>query len=468
MPCAARPGPSPFPTTTLTVDYYDCDASVSDPNVYLLGTVAKSPPADAFQVVSNVYRCNNEGITDALTFDPVTGFPVQYVSGLQQCGTIASEPTCTRTTAAAAGLADRQLCKTWDFSGDPLGGGGYLYCLEPAAPEEVYSCSANIAGIVPESSVSKWFTQIWTDNACSVDLGTCTLASETCTAPNETRLIDGVPVTRACWETTKTYQCQTVVGGGNDCGKLDATPGCTFDHETCLDDPPSGDGSCKVAERVYKCPIPGSATQPAQYICGGDVYCVNGDCEPIEREASDEFKDAVVALNALGQANAEFDESTLTLFKGTAESCAHKVFGLANCCSGKGVPLLVPLLCSPSEVLLDQKDDAGLCHKIGTYCSSSFLGICLTKRDVYCCFQSKISRILQEQGRPQIGKTWGTPKKPVCDGFTIFEFQQLDLSVMDFSEIYAEFVDAAKLPDEAATLIEIQAKIEAYYAAHKP
>ena len=132
------------------------------------------------------------------------------------------------------------------------------------------------------------------------------------------------------------------------------------------------------------------------------------------------------------------------------------------------MPLLVPLLCSPSEVLLDRQDDAGLCHKIGTYCSSSFLGICLSKRDVYCCFQSKISRILQEQGRPQLGKSWGTPKKPVCDGFTIFEFQQLDLSVMDFSEIYAEFVDAAKLPDEAATLIEIQAKIEAYYAAHKP
>jgi conjugal transfer mating pair stabilization protein TraN len=75
---------------------------------------------------------------------------------------------------------------------------------------------------------------------------------------------------------------------------------------------------------------------------------------------------------------------------------------------------------------------------------------------------------LQEQGRPQLGKSWGTPKKPVCDGFTIFEFQQLDLSVMDFSEIYAEFVDAAKLPNEAAALIEIQAKIEAYYAAHKP
>jgi len=463
-----KTGTYPVPQYNLTVDYYDCDAAVTDPNVYLMGTLPKPPPANAFQVVSNVYRCNNEGLTAALTFDPVTGFPLQYVTGLQQCGSLASEPSCTRTTSSAAGLTDRQLCKTWDFIGDPFGGGGYLTCAEPAAPEEVYACSSNVAGIAPESSVSKWFTETWTDNACSLDLGNCTLASETCTAPGETRLIGGVPVTRPCWEATKTYQCQTVVGGGNDCGKLDATPGCTFDHETCLDDPPSSDGSCKVAERVYKCPIPGSATQPAQYICGGDVYCVNGDCEPIVREASDEFKDAVVALNALGQANAEFDESTLTLFKGTAESCAHKVFGLANCCSGKGVPLLTPLLCSPSEVLLDQKDDAGLCHKIGTYCSSSFLGICLTKRDVYCCFQSKISRILQEQGRPQIGKTWGTPKKPLCDGFTIFEFQQLDLSVMDFREIYAEFVDAAKLPDEAATLIEIQAKIEAYYAAHKP
>jgi conjugal transfer mating pair stabilization protein TraN len=63
------------PEYNLTVDYYDCDSSVTDPNIYLMGTVAKPPPPDAFQVVSNVYRCNNEGITDALTFDPVTGFP---------------------------------------------------------------------------------------------------------------------------------------------------------------------------------------------------------------------------------------------------------------------------------------------------------------------------------------------------------------------------------------------------------
>ena len=174
------------------------------------------PPADAFAVVSNAYRCNAQGISDALTFDPVSGMPLQYVTGLQQCGTIASDPTCTRTSAAAAGLAERALCKTWDFIGDPFGGGGYLTCIEPAAPEEVYLCSSNVAGMTPESAVSKWFTQAWTDSACSIDPASCSLSSETCTAPGETRVIGGVAVTRPCWERTRTYLCQSVGGGGND------------------------------------------------------------------------------------------------------------------------------------------------------------------------------------------------------------------------------------------------------------
>ena len=447
--------------------YYDCDSPVSDPGAYLMGTLPKPPPAGAFQVVSNVYRCNREGIADALTFDPVTGTPLQYLTGLQQCGSIGSNASCTATSATAAGLAERSLCKTWDFIGDPFGGGS-LYCLEPAVPEEVYVCTANVAGMTAESAISKWFVETWTDNACAIDLGSCTYASEQCTAVNETRVIGGVAVTRPCWEMTKTYQCQTVVGGGNDCGTLEATAGCSPTREICLDDPPRDDGSCDVIERVYTCPIPGTVQEPTQYICGGDVYCVNGECEAVEREASDEFKDAVVALNALGQANAEFDEAALTLFRGTRESCSHKVFGLSNCCSGKGIPLLTPWLCSSAEKLLDEKDDAGLCHKVGTYCSSSFLGICVTKKDVYCCFQSKISRILQEQGRPQIGKPWGKPKTETCEGFSIFEFQQLDLAAMDFSEVYADFMEAAKLPDEAAALVQIQQKIADYYAAHKP
>lgn len=450
---------------TLVLDSYTCTQEVVDPNAFFISMVDLPPPPGAFQVVNNVYRCNNQGLSEALTVDAF-GNPSSYVTGLQQCGAIASDPSCTATTAAAAGLVDRQLCLTWEFFGDPFSGGS-LVCTEYAQPEQVYSCTSNVAGIVPETTTSKWFVETWVDAACSVDLGTCTFSSETCTAPNEVRIIGGVAVTRPCWQYSKTYMCQTLVGGLNDCSELEGNAQCSLDREICLDDPPTG-GPCVVAERVYKCPIPGTTPEPTQYICGDDVYCVNGECEAVEREASTEFKDAVVALNALGQANAEFDETTLMLFSGTRETCSKKVFGLSNCCSGSGVPLLTPWICSAAERQLDVKDDAGLCHKLGTYCSDRVLGICVTRKDAYCCFQSKISRILQEQGRPQIGKPWGPPKTGTCEGFTIFEFQQLDLSVMDFSEVYAEFQDAARLPDEAAALVDIQNKIEAYYSRGAP
>ena len=39
---------------------------------------------------------------------------------------------------------------------------------------------------------------------------------------------------------------------------------------------------------------------------------------------------------------------------------------------------------------------------------------------------------------------------------------------MDFSEIYAEFTQGARLPDELTAAAELQQKIEDFYAANKP
>ena len=64
------------------------------------------------------------------------------------------------------------------------------------------------------------------------------MSKSICTgALNETRMIGGVAVTRPCWEYAKNYQCQTVIGGGNDCGPLETNASCTLDREICLDDP---------------------------------------------------------------------------------------------------------------------------------------------------------------------------------------------------------------------------------------
>ena len=348
---------------------------------------------------------------------------------------------------------------------------------------QLYSCSAEIPGAeIPEHrNFATGTVHLRTEGSRSVAVtrneGTCpsleadsactAQGGEVCTEGPETRMIDGVAVTQDCWAWRRGYMCQRLTQA-SDCADLAGNPACKFQREECLDDPQSG--ACKVRERVYLCPIPGGAPQPgtSEYICGDDVYCINGDCEPIEREASTEFKDAMVAVQTMGQANKEFDEQTLILFSGTRETCHRKVFGISNCCSGKGVPLVTAAICDAAEKQLDVKEEKGLCMKVGTYCSDEVLGVCVTRKEAHCCFESKLSRILQEQGRPQIGKPWAKPKTEQCKGFTVDEFARLDLSKMDFSEVYAEFMDAAKLPDEVGTTALIQKKIEEYYDRARP
>lgn len=279
-----------------------------------------------------------------------------------------------------------------------------------------------------------------------------------------------------------------------DCGDLQNNPHCSWKYDNCLDEDPSGD-ACKMTERVFRCPVPGGKVeQPPEYVCGDDVYCINGDCEAIEREASTEFKDALTALHAIDTAGKDFDPDDMHVFPGDRDTCSKKIFGAVNCCAGK-VSGLVPLgiggaaltgaisgnvaalagvatqflttfMCSTEEKMLDVKDRMGFCTFVGSYCSSSVLGVCTTKRKTYCCFESKLSRILQEQGRPQINKPFGKPKTEQCEGFTVDEFSRLDLSVMDFTEVYADFMDAVRMPDEVQTMTDIQQKIQDYYELH--
>ena len=299
------------------------------------------------------------------------------------------------------------------------------------------------------------------DSQCSAPVDTCTDSDPV------TRMIDGQPVTAPCWAWRRDYQCNNLQAA-QDCTSLEANPGCRLVREDCLTE----DSPCLTAERVYDCALPAVPSGEQQYICDGDIYCINGECETITREPNTEFKDAVVALNAVKQARGEFDPDTLSLFKGERGTCSSKVFGVLNCCKGKGFPLipgiglLVALGCDAGEVLLHQRDAQGLCTYVGTYCSNKVLGVCVTKRKAYCCYESKLTRIIQEQGRAQLGKVWASPKTEQCAGFTLDEFSRLDLSQMDFSEVYAEFTQAVRVPEELATLTDIQQKIEDFYAQH--
>ena len=115
------------------------------------------------------------------------------------------------------------------------------------------------------------------------------------------------------------------------------------------------------------------------------------------------------------------------------------------------------LSCDQSDQRVAMRKSERLCHYLGSYCSSKFLGACVEKKESYCCFNSRLSRIINEQGRGQIGKGWGGAKSPDCSGFTPEELQSLDFGQMDLTEFYAE-IQATPL-DTTAIQAAIQNRI---------
>lgn len=97
---------------------------------------------------------------------------------------------------------------------------------------------------------------------------------------------------------------------------------------------------------------------------------------------------------------------------------------------------------------------SGYCYEIGEYCRErwQFVG-CVQRAKSFCCFNSKMGRIIHQQGRAQLNSVsgFGTPEAPNCRGLTPEEFQSIDFSKIDFSDYYGDLV-----PD---TMTQIEGKI---------
>lgn len=135
-----------------------------------------------------------------------------------------------------------------------------------------------------------------------------------------------------------------------------------------------------------------------------------------------------------------------------------------------GLMILQDLLsCEQSEQILAMKRGQRLCHEVGGYCSSKIpiIGTCIEKTKSHCCYNSRLARIINEQGRGQIGKSWGSAKSPNCSGFTPAEFAAIDFSNIDMSEFTAEIMANIKMPNVGSMSQQIntsvQQKLQNYY-----
>jgi conjugal transfer mating pair stabilization protein TraN len=77
-------------------------------------------------------------------------------------------------------------------------------------------------------------------------------------------------------------------------------------------------------------------------------------------------------------------------------------------------------------------------------------------------YNSKLARIINEQGKPQLGKA-----KSDCSGFTPEELSLLDFSRIDFTEFINDVKQNVTVPDTSSLQSTVQqktqSKIQNYY-----
>ena len=364
------------------------------------------------------------------------------------------------------------------------------------------------------ATVTTYATDIETDDRCGDHEGNrnCEPARSRCLETAQTP--DGETV---CADMERTYLCAGSLVKGPDCAGLRAD-GCYQTGARCvmrfgehpeLQDPPGADlGACLIHENIYTCPrnISLCRRKSVTFDCAGEIRCASGDdCFDTSTEQSVDFPrvtsrmamladmERCLATTREGESSAEgygpieVDGTTgatagpidctdtsggeVTIFKGKRYRCDLNLAGfIQNCCRKKG--LFSGACPAATKELRARRDEARACHYVGIH-KKKVLGVTLKKRKVYCCFNSKMARVIHEQARGQLIEKglwdtsqnggWGGAKNPFCGGMSAQQLQKIDFDAVDFSESYSELLDAADLPDLAGSTQGTEESIEELY-----
>lgn len=314
--------------------------------------------------------------------------------------------------------------------------------------------SATLTMVVTEK---KWVPDVVWSESCPFSKTEGAMTGSSCVEPGETRtvVVDGqsYPVYQACWKWRDTYLTQTESEG--TCGEYMNDKACTVTRSQCAD---SVDGFCVSQQVTYSCER--KKTGNGQ-ICGGEFFCKDGSCAQGQTGTSNMFGQAVSALAAVAAAGkdvAELNGENVRAFTGEGKSCKKFAAGFNNCCKDSGWGQDVGLSsCSSDEKALGKAKEKKLTIYVGEYCSKKVLGVCLEKKRGYCQFESKLARIVQDQGRRgQLGIGFGSGESPDCRGITVKELQSLDFKVMDFSDFYSDLDAGSAIPEDQALLKKAQ------------
>lgn len=274
-----------------------------------------------------------------------------------------------------------------------------------------------------------------------VEKGVCQYGEKICLEPEETRVIRGVSITRDCWAYRQTYRCIEPLPRTNTCQALRAK-GCVQMSSQCKIKKHS---ICLVYQQTYSCQRSKKGLQKLSTQGGTSPFCLTGNCSDTSYEANGEMFEAISHLAVLKEAQDDIRKN-IGIFKGEDRRCTRNCINFRDCCGvGKGWGMSLGLVgCSGNEKDLALKRSQKKCVQIGTFCAKKLLGECLEKKTAFCCFGTKLARLIQEAGHQQLGLSWGTPEHPNCQGFSPEQLSQMDFSRVDFSELFQDIANNFK------------------------
>ncbi|MGS4743675.1 type-F conjugative transfer system mating-pair stabilization protein TraN [Citrobacter farmeri] len=315
-----------------------------------------------------------------------------------------------------------------------------------------------------EIPAKKWVPDVVWNESCPFSKSEGTLKKTECIEPGSTKtvVVDGVsyPVTQACWKYKDTYMTQAADNG--TCKTYMNNPACTLASRTCAFTAEDGSG-CLHEYATYSCE---TRTSGQVMICGGDTFCLDGDCERAQNGKNNDFAPVVSALAALAAAGkdvAAINSVNVRAFTGSAKFCKKFAAGFSNCCKDGGWGQDVGLArCSSEEKALGKAKENKLTVSIGEFCSKKVLGVCLEKKRSYCQFNSKLAQIVQQQGRNgQLHIGFGKASSPDCRGITQTELQQIKFDKLDFSNFFDDLQKNKKIPDNDTLTKRVREEIAA-------
>lgn len=276
---------------------------------------------------------------------------------------------------------------------------------------------------------------------------------------NKTVYVEGKPYTiyQQCWTYKDTYMTQSADAG--TCKAYMSNPACTLATRQCAFK--SEEGTCLHENATYSCE---TKTSGKVMICGGDVFCLDGECDKAQNGKNNDFAHAVsqlAAVAAAGKDVAALNGIDVRAFTGKAKYCKKFAVGFSNCCKDSGWGNDLGLAsCSSEEKALGKAKEKKLTVSIGEFCSKKVLGICLEKKRSYCQFDSKLAQIVQQQGRAwQLGIGFGKAKSPDCRGITVEELQRVNFDKLDFSNFFDDLMNNQKVPTNDALLNKVKEQI---------